>query len=337
MKTHNGDINKVISDIGKITFDTLEKYNIPYDELIFGKPYAHFYIDDLAINCFNNLEKELGFYETLVSPRDFHNIETTLDTITKRGQNLWNEIEWYLNMPKSIKDIFPIMIKYDPEGKWYEMERIHGLTISKIYLEEELTKETLLSILGTLERIHSSKSDLKNDDISIYSNYQNKLNNRYLNYDYSKFPDHKLYYDFIYYELTEYESKDLGKKSIIHGDPVFTNILINCYGKVKMIDVRGKLMNNNSLYGDCFYDYAKIYQSLIGYDEILLDKKVDMKYKNDLIHVFEEYIASKFGKDRIKWVKIITMSLLFTLIPLHSDINKNKKYYELLIKIYKSF
>ena len=49
--------------IGKITFDTLDKYDIPYDEIYFGKPYADYYIDDLAINCYDELEKKLGFYQ----------------------------------------------------------------------------------------------------------------------------------------------------------------------------------------------------------------------------------------------------------------------------------
>ena len=51
MKTHNGNIGKINADIGKITFETLHKFNIPYDEIYFGKPYADFYIDDLALNC----------------------------------------------------------------------------------------------------------------------------------------------------------------------------------------------------------------------------------------------------------------------------------------------
>lgn len=49
MRTCNGDISKVIKKIGKITEDWLEKWKVPYDELIFGKPYADIYIDDLAI------------------------------------------------------------------------------------------------------------------------------------------------------------------------------------------------------------------------------------------------------------------------------------------------
>ena len=33
MKTYNGNIGKLMADIGKITFDTLEKFSIPYDEI----------------------------------------------------------------------------------------------------------------------------------------------------------------------------------------------------------------------------------------------------------------------------------------------------------------
>jgi capsule biosynthesis phosphatase len=38
MLTHDGNIGKIIQDIGKQTFDRLEKFNIPYDEIVFGKP-----------------------------------------------------------------------------------------------------------------------------------------------------------------------------------------------------------------------------------------------------------------------------------------------------------
>ena len=87
--------------------------------------------------------------------------------------------------------------------------------------------------------------------------------------------------DFIIKYLDEYEFNKLAKKSIIHGDFVFTNIIINNFGKIKLIDMRGRLGNQLTLYGDKLYDYAKIYQSLIGYDEILMNKYVSKKYKED--------------------------------------------------------
>ena len=48
--------NIKVEKIGKITEDWLQKWNVPYDELVFGKPYADIYIDDLGIE-FSTKEK----------------------------------------------------------------------------------------------------------------------------------------------------------------------------------------------------------------------------------------------------------------------------------------
>ena len=48
MRTCEGNVAKVIEKIGKVTEDWLEKWKVPYDELVFGKPYADVYIDDLG-------------------------------------------------------------------------------------------------------------------------------------------------------------------------------------------------------------------------------------------------------------------------------------------------
>lgn len=53
MKTHKANQGKIIADIGKITLDWLEKYDIPYDEIYFGKPWADIYIDDNAFRFEN--------------------------------------------------------------------------------------------------------------------------------------------------------------------------------------------------------------------------------------------------------------------------------------------
>ena len=131
------------------------------------------------------------------------------------------------------------------------------------------------------------------------------------------------------YELVEYEKKDLGKKTIIHGDAVGTNIIINEYGKIKFIDMRGKNGTENSIYGDWLYDWAKLYQSLIGYDKILLDKMIRIEYEKKMINCFEKYFAEMFSAEDLENVKLITKSLLFSLIPLH-DNDKCKNYYALM-------
>jgi capsule biosynthesis phosphatase len=50
MLTHQGDLKKIYKDVGNLTEIWLKENHVPYDELIFGKPYADFYIDDKAVN-----------------------------------------------------------------------------------------------------------------------------------------------------------------------------------------------------------------------------------------------------------------------------------------------
>ena len=49
MATHNGDINKIIEDVGDITTEWLHRHQVPYNELRFGKPYGVYYVDDKAM------------------------------------------------------------------------------------------------------------------------------------------------------------------------------------------------------------------------------------------------------------------------------------------------
>lgn len=339
MKTHNSNQGRVLADIGKITFDTLEKMEIPYDEIYFGKPEANVYIDDLAINCYENIEKEMGFYKSNIDPRSFNNLEkSSINTIIKKSdKKLDGEIYWYLNKPASIKDMFPMLIRYDEnEYKYYEMERIIGFSVSKMFIHQDITCEILQHILNSLERIHNSEDNKQNiNKESIYLNYTNKLKERYITYDYAKFDNSEKLYEYLIRELELYEKNDMGDLKVIHGDPVLTNIMINQFNKLKFFDMRGKLGNILTIYGDSNYDYAKLYQSLCGYDEILLNTMVKDDYRNKLIKYFEEYIVNKYGSERLKYIKLITSSLFFTLIPLHDDeeYEKLNKYYKLAYKI----
>jgi capsule biosynthesis phosphatase len=99
MRTHGGNVGKVVADISQVTLDTLNKFNIPYDEIYFGKPYANFYIDDLAVNPYTSLHQSLGIYNTHTNPRSFNKVEFYGDTVVKTTSNL-GEIYWYKNIPK---------------------------------------------------------------------------------------------------------------------------------------------------------------------------------------------------------------------------------------------
>ncbi|WP_459478687.1 HAD family hydrolase [Clostridium saccharoperbutylacetonicum] len=52
MRTYQGNVGKINANTGKILFEWLDKHNIPYDEIHFGKPWCGkngFYVDDKAI------------------------------------------------------------------------------------------------------------------------------------------------------------------------------------------------------------------------------------------------------------------------------------------------
>jgi len=48
MATQQSNLGKVMKNIGLTTLDWLQRYEVPYDEVYFGKPNAHVYIDDRA-------------------------------------------------------------------------------------------------------------------------------------------------------------------------------------------------------------------------------------------------------------------------------------------------
>eukprot|EP00471_Norrisiella_sphaerica_P003830 CAMPEP_0184479924 /NCGR_PEP_ID=MMETSP0113_2-20130426/1450_1 /TAXON_ID=91329 /ORGANISM="Norrisiella sphaerica, Strain BC52" /LENGTH=585 /DNA_ID=CAMNT_0026858095 /DNA_START=15 /DNA_END=1773 /DNA_ORIENTATION=+ len=65
MRTHKGVVGALIKDIGKLTLEQLDKFNIKYHEIFFGKPNADFYIDEKAICCLDDIPKEIGYYNTI--------------------------------------------------------------------------------------------------------------------------------------------------------------------------------------------------------------------------------------------------------------------------------
>ena len=318
---------------GKLVFDILDKYNIPYHEIYFGKPYADYYIDGKSINTNENIELLLGYHLNKIVPRDFNQIDdTSINIITKKSDNLSGEIFYYNNIPNDIKDLFPIIIDYCKNNKWYKIEKIIGLTANYLFINQDLTTNNLKHIMNSIKRIQSVNVDLNIDNINIYSNYSQKLINRYNNYNYSKFNNYYQIYHSILTSLQEYENKNLGILKCIHGDPVLTNILINKHGKLKFIDMRGQVGDKLTIYGDWLYDWAKLYQSIIGYDKILMEKNVDIEYERKMTFFFQEYFIQLYSLSDFNNLKIITKSLLFSLIPLH-DNNKCQQYFNLICNL----
>lgn len=64
MGSSGGNTAKAIKNIGKLTLEQLDAWGVKYDEIVFGKPSADYYIDDKGINANNMLQ-----FETLIGER----------------------------------------------------------------------------------------------------------------------------------------------------------------------------------------------------------------------------------------------------------------------------
>jgi len=325
MKTHRGNIGAIISDIGKITLDTLSRLEIPYDEFFFGKPHADFYIDDLGVNAFHPLDKILGFIDTKNQPRNFNKVDYNANRVIKTTNNL-GEVYWYDNMPEEVKNMFPSIIS--ATDNIIEMEKIRGINYSYLYTHGGLQEGEIDLLLTALKKIH--KSSQNEEEIDYHQNYGDKMSRRYFdNLDlYNKILGTSPLFLEISKRMEDYKKSGEVKIGVIHGDPVFTNVFLTETG-LKFIDPRGKIGEEFSIFGDVYYDFAKVYQSIIGYDFILNDLDFSFEYQEKIRTRFE----SNFSEAEIRIIKDIAASLLFSLIPLHSF---SESKFDRYIKIIKS-
>lgn len=99
----------------------------------------------------------------------------------------------------------------------------------------------------------------------------------------------------------------------IHGDPTFSNMIYSDNREVYLIDPRGSFMKPG-IFGDRFYDYAKVYYSTFGGYDFFNRKKFKLYLDLDISEVLmensafkteaDEIFTEKFGKNMYK-IKLI--------------------------------
>ena len=371
MATHGGNVAAVIADIGKVTIEQLDNFNIPYDELVFGKPHAHVHIDDNAINAQMNTFKEIGWMRSeqidgghdgywekktmaaepqseMVDPRSFNTVMAVGNAIFKSGPKLLIQGEkyFYENVPEALQEHFPKLLPgmETPEGfedvLSLHVELIPGTTFSQIMLGKCLTRGRFVAALKVLKALHTfdGEADVDIESSLFYENYGPKVEGRYNKYShvYKKLPEAARVYEKVMAHLTDYTENDrVYRAKCIHGDPVFTNILLTKTNGIKMIDMRGSLGDVMTMQGDAVYDLGKVYQTITGYDFLLHNECIteqDRVYCEELQEVFWSFVKENYPSIRSDDIKMIAGSLYFSLIPLH-DKSKRPIFFEQCCKV----
>jgi capsule biosynthesis phosphatase len=351
MKTHHGNIGKVIKDIASVTIDTLEKFNIEYDELIFGKPIADIYIDDRAINPYINDVSYFGlFYDKETDTDTNETIDTDQYIPNKIRNNKFNKIRrcdttsviktgpvnilkgelyYYQNIPSGFEDYFPRLIDYTIDGETIhlKMDYIEGIPLYYLYKNCLLTHRHIDDLFDIMDRLHSHS--LKEDTTTIIdcdnvkNNYVKKLKTRFNTQDYP-FEDAEDVLHGIIEGIDTYFAPRISH--VIHGDFWFSNIILDSKGSYKFLDMKGINDGILTLNGDIYYDYGKLYQSILGYDLVLNgDDNTHNAYIKDMKQYFIKKCCDK-GLD-IHFLTYVTKGLVFGTLPFIShyenDIKKN--------------
>ena len=231
--------------------------------------------------------------------------------------------------------------------------------------------------MRALQKIHTTKppedSQAAKEEIvsnaQLCSNYGPKVKKRTL--------DHIALYDSLAKELgintrqmadvlirflEDFESSKKAQHAFyIHGDPVFSNIIRTNEDKIVMIDMRGQLGKVITTQGDVHYDLSKVFQSLCGYDFMLLVPRLSSKdFVKDLVNlsqledqILDEPASELFDGlraafwDEVKnliqrqsflktWsrecevshrqVRLLTAAHFFTIVPLHEVRSRMVRY-----------
>ncbi|PRQ70844.1 Nucleotide-diphospho-sugar transferase [Rhodotorula toruloides] len=219
MQQHDGNVNAAVADNAAVTLATLAKLEIPYDEIQFGKPYAHCYVDSRAVNSLLDTQKEIGWYAAsgasrwsgkgstggMLVPRSFNAVQVIENAVVKSSTSeaILGEIYFFSRIPTDIKDVFPAIntLNFVPSTQSFSltMQRVHGVTFSHLLVGRALTVGRLEKFLAALSRIHSSNGivddhisvppslaarlnalgESPNRNVDIYANYAAKVSERY--------------------------------------------------------------------------------------------------------------------------------------------------------------
>lgn len=252
MVSCNGDIDKIIKKNKAILERWLDKNNVQYDELVFGKPLGDMYIDDKAINVNDFLNK--GF-EILNGHSGYKVIR--LGNLVKKEMSESNYIklmDWYnaskgiANSPKITSNLYSAVY----------MEYIDGENAYNC-LDKKLLNKIINQILKFKE-VKYKKFD-KNILLDKIEKHRNADNTFIIN-------DCKELINSL--DLKQYAS-------LSHYDMTLVNIIV----KNDDIYLLDSLFDKDA--SSYLLDFAKLKMSLDGYEELFCNgKHIDKKYSKYL-------------------------------------------------------
>lgn len=281
----------------------------------------------------NDLE-ELGDFATIETQNDrsgfsrfFNEVKILENTVEKRAIDtnyshlIDKEQDWY----KSVKDLGFRRIPKIYSSTPYIMERIIG---QHAYQIEDLTdrerRALLADYLDSLTHLHdlgtqdANLKDVEETYINKTLNRVNSVSKLIPNFDQPALTVNGTKCKNIFHEKHQHIFKEISKIlepkyfTPIHGDPTFSNSLIDRNLRVWFIDPRG-YFSQPGIWGDPVYDFAKVYYSAVGgYDsfnrrkfKLVIDSETaeilmeESKFTQAAQDIFKDYFGNDLRKIEI--------------------------------------
>lgn len=288
------------NDVGRLTLDTLRAFGIPYDELIFGKPVADVFIDGCAVNPFINSPRAMGLPmgdvfdagSTIINalPNNKYNTLRVVDgRVLKRGPEatMRGEVFFYeavRGLP--IADLFPAYYgcaqpqagagggaappPLPPRHLEIIISLEKGVPLTTMMRAQLLEPYHLDAVVAALRALHAcAEVPLTLPLPLLRASYADKLR--------ARFADSSVYGTRVNAPevLAAIEARlaahsaHLSVAPVIHGDAWFANILLTPSNELRFVDMRGQVSGELTLNGDACADWAKLCQSVLGFDEVV--------------------------------------------------------------------
>ena len=302
----------------------------------------------------------------LFNARSFNSISVDTQTglLTKtstKKQKLQDEAFWYENLPEDLKIFAPRMFEFSMNKDSASLvQELYGYpSLQELYLSGEVNLEDWRYIIEKLFSLHKrfEKYTTATNQKSLLWLYFDKTKERVEELrNQNEYWKNLLDKDYLYINGKKYRGLTLlkngieefalklsqnGTETIVHGDYCFSNILFDSSNYIfKLIDPRGRLSSESTIYGDPRYDIAKLRHSVVGlYDFIvhglfkLNENGANFEYKmlttNEygiLEEIFDKYLT--LNGFNIQEIKFIEGLLFLSMIPLHKDnFDRQKVFY----------
>lgn len=299
----------------------------------------------MKFNKLSNVQEMLSNLELcnyIVANNKYNSITKHNNIIVKKGPYslLKGEIYFYENISKflNISNFFVnfkqnINNNNDNNDKTqfleFEMEYIHGIPLHFLHINKLITEKIIDDLFHILNKLHNENMfEITISKTNIHNNYFKKLKDRFNSNDYF-FEDSVVVFNKIINDLSEHYSPQIA--GIIHGDFWFSNIILDYANNYKLIDMKGQVDNILTLNGDIYYDYGKLYKSILGFGLCLDNSTMDSEYLSYLKKYYLEKCKEK--KLNIQYLSAVTNSLIFGSFHAIEDVNCKKRVWAFLKKL----